>query len=402
MDLGLFPLMIEDETQRLLIYNNVTGRKIRFQFSNTYGRYPLCIEKAVAACARDDGTVDCSTNAAITFGGKRSLNLAPGESCYSDEIDFLAYPGQWISVSTYIKEKTKITGSASCMECFLTKAINSYAGDFCEEGDFSVRPQSEYHEFLNFKPGFQCFYAVNQLDVFSEENVRTIVAFGDSITHHGFWTQALARRLYGSYPGKISLINRGISGNRILHDASTRSFFGAFYGIRGLDRFEKDIFGCTVNRVDMVIAMEGINDILHPTVGISGAYESVQADKIIEGLRQFAAITHKHGAKIICCTLLPYKNFQNIWTEKDNKLRSEVNNWIRNNMEFDGVFDYDSFVRSCKNPDCLADDYDSGDNLHPGVAGGQRIAECIDTEALYAKLFYRITNKQKAFKDMTY
>ena len=67
------------------------------------------------------------------------------------------------------------------------------------------------------------------------------------------------------------------------------------------------------------------------------------------------------------------------------KVRTDVNEWIRNSGKFDAVFDYSNMIADPDDPEAMLPLYDSGDNVHPSAAGGRKIAEDIDL-GLIAKL----------------
>lgn len=50
-------------------------------------------------------------------------------------------------------------------------------------------------------------------------------------------------------------------------------------------------------------------------------------------------------------------------------MRQEVNAWIRNSGEFDGVIDFDAAVRDPSRPAQILPSFDSGDHLHVNNAG---------------------------------
>jgi hypothetical protein len=50
-------------------------------------------------------------------------------------------------------------------------------------------------------------------------------------------------------------------------------------------------------------------------------------------------------------------------------VRQEVNAWIRNSGEFDGIIDFDKAVRDPSHPTQVLPAYDSGDHLHVNDAG---------------------------------
>ena len=67
-------------------------------------------------------------------------------------------------------------------------------------------------------------------------------------------------------------------------------------------------------------------------------------------------------------------------TEAD---RQSVNRFIRTSGLFDAVIDFDRLMRDPARPDRLAPAYDSGDGLHPSLAGYRAMGEAIPL-ALFA------------------
>lgn len=186
----------------------------------------------------------------------------------------------------------------------------------------------------------------------------------------------LAQNLYYKYPAKVSLINHGISGNRLLFDSESNYFFGD----AGVKRFEKDVFGN--NKVDFVIVLEGINDIVHPLTGTAPVSEKISSQDIIEGFKILIEQAHSHNTKIILGTITPFYNYQSCWTKTEDEKRSKINEWIRNSSEHDGFIDFDKIVRDPQDPKRLYYEYDKGDNLHLSKKGGQKVADSVDLEWL--------------------
>jgi lysophospholipase L1-like esterase len=217
------------------------------------------------------------------------------------------------------------------------------------------------------------------VDVTAPQSAATIVAFGDSITDgarstvdaNHRWPDFLAGRLLSSHGGReIGVVDAGIGGNRILHDASGNVSFG----VNALARFDRDVL--SEPGVRYVIVLEGINDIGHAP-GSAPASETVSAEDIIVGLKQLIARAHEHGLKIFGATLTPFEGtiFPGYYTpEKDTK-RKAVNEWIRTSNAFDGVIDFEKAVRDPKNPGRMLPAYDGGDHLHPSDAGYRAMAD---------------------------
>jgi len=118
------------------------------------------------------------------------------------------------------------------------------------------------------------------------------------------------------------VVNEGIAGNRVLHDATPNV---VRFGVNALARFDRDVLAQP--GVKFVTVMEGINDIGFPP-GIAAAAEEVSADDIIAGHRQLIERAHEHGLKIFGATLTPFEGATYYLPEKEPK-RKAVNDWIR-------------------------------------------------------------------------
>ena len=62
--------------------------------------------------------------------------------------------------------------------------------------------------------------------------------------------------------------------------------------------------------------------------------------------------------------------------------RQALNSWIRTSGVFDAVADVDAALRDPAEPQRLAPTLDSGDHLHPNLAGYRAIASAIPLPAL--------------------
>ena len=381
-DFSLFPIFSENETQRIWFYNNLHADTLRLRFSNRYGRESLPIARAFAARCTEDGELIPGTSVPILFGGEDIVRLQPGEVRYCDPLTFPAEPGIWISVSLYIKEKVRITGAISSQSRLVTRMSCGKGGDFCLEPRVSgERFLDEARGFIALKPLYHnVAVGLTQAEFLCThgEQIRTVTVFGDSITQHGNWSEALTRRLYEAAPGRAAVVNRGICGNRVLHDASIRSLFGGYFGEGALERFEEDVFHTPGNRVDCVIFEEGVNDIIQPYDGTCPQYEKVTAAQILEGYRRIVQIAHDHGAKVLGSTLMPFRGFNAVWNADSEAARQAVNASVLAGDIFDKALDFAAVICDPLESSRLAVGFNCGDNLHPNVGGGQAIADSVD------------------------
>ncbi|PNR94312.1 SGNH/GDSL hydrolase family protein [Petrotoga sp. 9PWA.NaAc.5.4] len=349
------------EEQMLLIKNNVNGQKIRVTLTNKYDSEEIEFEEIFignvysnSILVKEQGIDSLKLN----FKGNKSFLLKPGEKIISDEMDFFTECNEYIRLESRFKRKNRSSVST---------------------GNFFIKDQ-DITLVSNIKDDLENLYVqkVIKVEIETKEEIKTIVAFGDSITNDSKWTAPLTERLYKEYPGKITLVNSGIYGNRLLNDSES----GYFFGEAGLKRFEKDIFE-EHNNVGLVVILEGINDIIHPLSGTAPVSEKVDAEKIIEALKLLIYKAHKNDSRILLGTITPFYNYNSVWNENEEKKRQKINKWIRNNNYSDGFIDFDMILRDPTEPRKLYYEYDSGDNLHLSIKGGKKVSESIDTKKLY-------------------
>ena len=182
------------------------------------------------------------------------------------------------------------------------------------------------------------------------------------------WPDELARCLHAnSSTADVAVLNLGIGGNRLLRDG---------LGPKALARVERDVFG--QQGVTCLIVFLGINDIGTRLEARKKGTPYASAADIVEGLRQLAVQAHQRGLKVIGATITPYAGAGFYWSEDGEADRQTVNAWIRTSKCFDAVIDFDVVLRDPQSPEHLAAPFDSGDHLHPSMAGYTQMARAVD------------------------
>lgn len=375
---------VEDQTQRVLFDNNLNGNRVRIRFSNRYSKNKLVIQKMTVGIACDGQIREVKE---VTLNGEDVIHLAPGKECYSDEIELEVSAGDRIAVSSYVKDQQKIGSICAIWSQKGAIVSNSGNGDFTDGGSYEGVPSKDIYAVIDEDPNplkGMFFYGFSGVQVLTGDSVKTIAAFGDSITHMSYVTNALYKRLFAAYPGKVTLLNRGIGGNRLLHDATYVEFLpgkGSCFGEAGIKRFEQDIFG--EENVDIVLLLEGINDIMHP-LQFDVLQEKIGPEELERGYRQAAVIAHQHGAKIFGATITPCGNedYPKEWMDEFEEVRTSINEKIRSGLAYDGYFDYDKAVRDEMRSEYMKNEYHICDGLHPNDAGGEMMAAQVDLKQL--------------------
>lgn len=165
------------------------------------------------------------------------------------------------------------------------------------------------------------------------------------------------------------MLNLGTGGNRLLADG---------LGPNALARFDRDMLGQP--GVRYVIVLEGINDLGTLTRDAPAAPEAHAAlvARIIGAYRQIVARARAAGIRAYGATILPDGGSGYYHPDARNEAdRAAVNTWILTPGNFDAVIDFDKVVRDPANPRRLRAEHDSGDGLHPSVAGYRAMADSI-------------------------
>jgi lysophospholipase L1-like esterase len=359
-----------NETLRLIVHTSVGGEQVRVTISNAFGAGPLAIGAAHIARRDHDAVIAASTDRALSFGGRPSFTIPPGALALSDPVALHVAPLSDVAVSLYLP------GTTVESTTHVTALQTNYVG----AGDVTGSVQFDGARTLTRWP------FLTGVEVSAGAGAGSIVAFGDSITdganstagRNHRWPDLLAARLQQRGDlRQLAVLNEGIIGNRILHPTETQ--FGNLFGPAGLARFDRDVLAQA--GVKFVIMLLGINDIGHPG-GSAPVTETVSAEEIAGGYRQFIERAHENGIKVFGATLLPFEDttLAGFFSPEKEAKRQAVNQWIRTSGAFDGVIDFDKAVRDPAHPTRMLAAYDGGDHLHPSDAGMQAMANAIPLE----------------------
>ena len=354
-----------DQTLRLIVHTSIGGNRVRIRISNAFGAVPLRVGAARIGLRASGSDVAPGTDRALTFSGNTSITIPPGAPVLSDPVELNVPPLGDLAVSLYLPGTVEAT---TVHNTGLQTNYVSLPGDFTAAATLPVQRTITNWPFLT------------EVDVDSAG--PAIVALGDSITDgtrstvdtNNRWPDWLARRLQTvrdpilGINARLGVVNRGISGNRLLTDSPN-----ALAGRSILERFDRDVLG--TSGVRYMTLMIGINDIGNSPNTAPGSIQLTAAD-LIAGYRQVIARAHAKGIAVYGATLTPFEGAGYYSPEKD-VVRQAVNNWIRSSDEFDGVIDFDLATRDPAHPSRFLPAYDSGDHLHPNDLGYQAMGNAV-------------------------
>jgi len=347
-----------DQTIRMIAHTTIGGSRVRIELSNAFGSTPLVVGSAHLALREKDSAIVPASDRPLTFSGRPSCWIPPGATEISDPVN-LEVPSEGdMAVSIYIPDETKVDTMHSV----------GLHTTYISKGDATGQAA------LGEATTNQSYYWLANIDVAAAADTAAIVTFGDSITDGATstpdtdrsWPSFLARRLAAQGATNIAVLNQGISGNRLLRDGA---------GVNALARFDRDVL--SQPGVRWMTILEGINDIGFMSLPGASASDAVTADELIGALKQLIERAHEHGIRVIGGTLTPYEGSL-YYSEAGERMREQVNQWIRTGGAFDAVIDFDAVTRDPEHPKRIRPGFNKTDHLHPNDAGYEAMADAID------------------------
>lgn len=362
----------ENQTVRMVIHPHDYGSIWRIKFSNLYGVYPLTLDSVTLASHRNNVNFDDQDVGNVTFKGSSKIVIPVGKELYSDPISYHADPSTDLTISLYLPVYTKVS----------TWHFSPARSTYIAQGN-----QTKVNDGKIFDTSTHSYYWLTALDVevmSSEVDPGVFVVMGDSITE-GYasslnanqrWPDLLLNRIRQVSHAQPfpSILNAGLTGNMILRDARDVEE-GAALGLanageRMLDRLERE--GFTQPGLKGIIFNCGINDI----------FGDATSEQLIRGLNEMIDRTKKQHLKVAICTVTPFGK-SHFFTDEREKVRQEVNQWIRSNAQTDLIIDLDRTLADPQEPTQMLHIYDSGDKAHPNDDGNKAIAEAIPLSFFY-------------------
>ena len=370
------------KTFRLVMHSAISGNGVRVRFSNKCGKNPVTIGAVTASLCDENGTCK-GTPSEITVDKKNTFTIAIGGKAISDGVSLKVNPGDYFCVSVYVTDGSLTSGN-------LLSNVNIITAKGNRVNDLSLPNEPRIRDsvravackvlgmFLH-KP----IPVFDSVELLNDTDAGSIVVFGDSISQQGFWTNALDNRIRENFPGRYSVINKSIMGNRVLRDYSPKFICKGLFGQRGTERINDDV--SPYDDVEYVVFALGINDFLQYGTITTPKSEKPDLNEFYAAIKNITAELKSRGIKVVMLTMLPFGDFADYKPEKE-ELRSAANKWLRENKElFDGFYDQ---AAVCALPDKEAfinPKYVGPDKLHPNEVGGQFIADSMDLSVFKAE-----------------
>ncbi len=369
-----------NQSFRLIVRPDIWGKQTRVRLSNALGTQPITFENVYVGLQLGSAEIVKGSNQSVSFGGKKSVTIPPGQSAWSDPVTLpfvqklgdANLEGRNMAVSFYIPGSSgPMTWHAKALTTSYVTAPNagSKASDEME---------------VSFPFSTASWFFLDAVDMTAPTSTKVIVGFGDSITDgtastmngDDRWPDVLSRRLHKAYGNKVVVLNAGIGGNQVAGPAEyspTKPFPG---GPSSSMRLERDVL--SLSGITTVIWLEGINDFSKN----GNASTQVVIDGMTDGVRRLNAA----GINVIGATVTSAFGSSSAahgFQEQDDK-RKALNQFIRTSPIFSSYIDFDEVIldpaTGQMKPEFVPDSTigGAGDKLHPNRVGYQAMGNSIN------------------------
>lgn len=376
-----------NQTFRSVVKPDLWGNRMRFRFSNTFGSQPVTFSAVTVGLQDYSGNTVRGTLLPVTFGGKRSVTIPAGQEVWSDgtNMAWVRDAADPVVQGRNLLVSYAVAGDSGPMTYHAASNTTSYitapgSGDHTGDPDVFAYPYTTTSWFF-----------LDGVDVMAPADTVVVCTFGDSITDgthttlndNDRWANVLSRRLHNAYGNKVSVVNEGIGGNRVVDPVTPN----ATSGPSAVSRLERDVLG--LSGLTHVVWLEGIND-------LGGGHST---DAIIAGYQDVVHRLHAKGIRVMAGTLTSALGMENpaagwnpgvIRVTTDNGPvvdagRRVLNRYIRTSGLFDGVADFDAATFDPATNNMRAEYVPNSqmtqlpwDYLHPNHAGYLAMGQIID------------------------
>lgn len=378
VDFGTVLGTFENLTQKVIIKSLLGGEQVKLRLENFYQKQEMHLE-SVTVCASDPKREIMNGPVSVTVNGERRICVSAGKSVETDGAFLRVYPGWDLIVSMYFREPFSVN-SAHCSRSQRTFRTAFLNGD--RSMDPEVKPGKTALEAL---PGLRldtnlCVAQTGlwTVSVRTEDSSAIVGLFGDSITQMSDYSDALQELILEEIPGEMSVLNGGISGNRLLFDAASAPELpggGKMYGDAGKNRLIRDLYAGICP--DFLFILEGINDCTQ-WIGFGLSEERPDGESLWKGMEGLIRTARQKGSKVILSTVMPFGCSGDPFWKQAEEIRQAFNAKIRDNRKSaDEFLDLDEIIRKPEDPSSMRDGLHLGDGVHPDAEGGKLIARAL-------------------------
>lgn len=358
-DFRSLPFRYQELCQVVKITPLLSGNTIRLRLTNRFGRDNLTFNSITIAnnpVFKDAHSLKRNGNARIT--------LLPYSVVKTDPLKFQVIVGKEV----YVKMTADVPQIYTDFACaYNPRWINAKLS----------RHQSFIPQLSRGWHNRKGWFSLEGLEVLADDSPTVYEITGDSLVESGMVTEPLFKQTIAKYPGKITWVNTGISGNQLLNDAPVEQPLYETFGEGLLERLTKRV---PLWPPQKTVAIIGSNDLLLPYYSKTIGGENVTALDLADGFQKLYGSCKMRGSSLLTTTIAPIRLFDlpNPRPQEEllNRKRNQVNQYLRNNSwVIDG-----SRILTDTETGWLAVDNDFGDHLHLSPDGGRKLAKLFEKE----------------------
>lgn len=373
--LSLFYYPSSEKTYRFVINSALSGNALRLRLSNEFSDDDVYVGSVTLAECDENGKLSGEIKD-ITVNGSKAFILKKGERILSDEIPFSCAVGKYIAVSIFVKKGSLKSGNLlNNVKLLTVKGDVTGKTEIINERRIRDTVIDVAGKILNLflhKP----LPLIESVEVLNTEGASSITVLGDSLCQQGFWTNRFEERIREEYPGRYSVINKSIMGNRILRDYSRRFPLRGLFGYSAKNRLCKDVLN--FKDTEYVIVAVGTNDLVQYGTIAAPKSEKPTAEELLDGLTEITDEIKRIGKKPIVFNVAMFGECIDSRPEKEN-MAKEYNRLLENSKDsFHCLFNQCDIVINPEKPNCTKKEYLGKDNLHYNKLGGDTVADSID------------------------
>ncbi len=365
------------KTYRTVIKSSISGNSIRVELSNECAKEDVYIGSlTIAKCDEKGCFID--EYQSLTVKSDAVFSIKKGEAVISDDVPFKIEAGEYFCINIYVEK-----GSLRSGNLIDNVELITVKGDVSREKSVvnQRRKRDRVREVASKVLGMyfhKPIPLIQSVQLLNFTDAKSIVVFGDSISQQGYWTNAFAQRIYKEFPGKYSVINKSIMGNRILRDFSRRFICKGLFGISALNRLKRDIL--SYSETEYVIFALGTNDFLQYNSIAAPKSEKPTSQEVFDAVAMINEKLSKKNIKMIVFNVMNFGECIDSRPEKEEMVK-EYNRLIKENKHiFHAVYDQAALCINPDKPNCSRLEYLGGDKLHPNELGGKIVADNINLD----------------------
>lgn len=361
-----------EKTYRFVINSAISGTAVRIELSNEFAKNDVHIgDMSVALCNKNGDFL--SPPKKLFVDSKSDFVIRKGQVLLSDAVSFEIGVGDYIAVSIFVREGDLRSGNLLNNISLLTVKGNKTEETVIEnqrrKRDGVIEFAGKVLNLFLHKP----LPLIQSVQVQNACDAASIIVFGDSLSQQGFWTNRLEERIRKEYPGKYSLINKSIMGNRVLRDYSSRFPCKGLFGYSGISRADKDILAYPDCKY--VILALGTNDFLQYGTIAAPLQEKPTADAVFDGIKKIYDKLTEKGINVIIVNTVKFGECIDSRPEKE-QMAQEYNEKLKENSNiFYAVFNQAELLQNEEKNNCTKLEYLGKDRLHFNEKGGSFVAD---------------------------